>query len=105
MLKALWSVFEVVLVFKSAFIHDKTPLSAGSFAASRRVDIKGAHTDVDRMWRFGLVEKFSLKREVMIFLLVGWAVDIMINSGCGLLQVMMKEIVNIMWRVLTRVFS
>jgi hypothetical protein len=42
------------------------------------------------------VEKFSLKREVMIFLLVGWAVDIMINSGCGLLQVTMKEIVNIM---------
>jgi hypothetical protein len=42
------------------------------------------------------VEKFSLKREVMVFLLVGWAVDIMINSGCRLLQVTMKEIVNIM---------
>jgi hypothetical protein len=49
MLKALSSVSKVVLVFESAFIHDKTSLSAESAAASRRVDIKGAYTDVDRM--------------------------------------------------------
>jgi hypothetical protein len=49
MLKALSSVSKVVLVFESAFIQDKTPLSAGSVAASRRVHIKGANTDVDRM--------------------------------------------------------
>jgi hypothetical protein len=51
------------------------------------------------------VEKSSLKRKVMIFLLVGSAVDIMIDSGCGLLQVVMKEIVKIIRRILRRVFS